>query len=128
MAESTLDRTLVPKIVDTKAFPAKPVEMDGVKGATIREVLTARDGAPNFAMRIFDVEPGGHTPLHHHNYEHEVYVLEGQAEIETSEGPRPIRSGDALYVPANSLHQFRNTGATTLKFICLIPSLENCTK
>ena len=128
MAESLLDRTLVPKVIDTKAFPAKPVEMDGVQGATIREVITARDGAPNFAMRIFEVESGGHTPLHHHNYEHEVYVLEGQAEIETSEGAKPIKAGDALYVPANSLHQFRNTGGAALKFICLIPSLENCAK
>lgn len=122
------DATLIPKIVDTIAFPPKPVQMDGVKGATIREVITERDGAPNFAMRIFEVEKDGHTPLHHHNFEHEVYILQGAGEIETSEGAKNFKAGDAIYVPANALHQFRNTGGETLKFICLIPKMENCAR
>ncbi len=119
---------LIPKIIDTNAFPSKPVEMDGVKGATIREVITGRDGAPNFAMRVFEVESGGHTPLHTHNYEHEVYILTGSGEIETAEGAKTLKPGDAIFVPANALHQFRNTGNQAMKFICLIPSMENCTK
>lgn len=127
-APTAADPTLVPKVVDTIAFPAKPVQMEGVKDATIREVITERDGAPNFAMRIFEVAPGGHTPLHHHNFEHEVYVLGGCGELESSEGPKPIRQGDAVYVPANALHQFRNTGGETLKFICLIPAMSHCAR
>jgi quercetin dioxygenase-like cupin family protein len=122
------DATLIPKIVDTLNFPAKPVAMDGVKDATIREVITERDGAPNFAMRIFEVAPEGHTPLHFHPYEHEIYILGGSGEMQTSEGPKPIKAGDAIYVQADALHQFRNTGSDTLKFICLIPKLHNCAK
>lgn len=122
------DPTLVPKVVDTHAFPAKAVQMEGVKGATIREVITDRDGAPNFAMRVFEVEAGGHTPLHHHNYEHEVYILGGKGEIESSEGPKALKQGDAVYVPANALHQFRNTGSEPLKFICLIPIMNHCAR
>jgi len=130
MADSltAADPNLIPKIVDTDAFPAKPVEMDGVKGATIREVITAKDGAPNFAMRVFEVEAGGHTPLHHHPYEHEVFILEGAGEIETSEGAKDFKKGDAIFVPANALHQFRNTGEGAMKFICLIPAPQDCTK
>ncbi len=126
----TTDTTseLIPKIIDTNSFPAKPVEMEGVKGATIREVITDRDGAPNFAMRVFEVEAGGHTPLHTHNYEHEVYILGGSGEIETAEGAKTLKEGDAIFVPANALHQFRNTGGETLKFICLIPAIQNCAR
>lgn len=119
---------LIPTVIDTEAFPAKPVEMEGVKDATVREVLTAREGAPNFAMRIFDVQPGGHTPLHSHNYEHEIYVLGGKGEMYTAEGPRALKPGDAILVPANAEHQFRSVGTDPLKFICLIPIEQNCAK
>jgi quercetin dioxygenase-like cupin family protein len=118
----------IPTIIDTNAFPAKPVQMDGVKGATIREVITARDGAPNFAMRVFEVEAGGHTPLHSHNYEHEVYILAGRGELHTAEGPKTFKPGDAILVPANAEHQFRTLGDEPMKFICLIPIMENCAR
>ena len=93
------DPNLLPKIVDTEQFQAKPVEMEGVKDATIREVITEADGAPNFAMRIFEVEVGGHTPLHTHDYEHEIYILGGQGQMETAEGPQDLAQGNALGVP-----------------------------
>jgi quercetin dioxygenase-like cupin family protein len=125
---STPVQTLVPKIIDTAAFPAKPVRMEGVKDALIREVITGADGAPNFAMRIFDVAPGGHTPRHSHNYEHEIYVLAGAGEMHTAEGPRTFKAGDAIYVPANAEHQFRTVGDETLRFICLIPIAQNCAR
>jgi quercetin dioxygenase-like cupin family protein len=32
----------------------------------MRELITERDGAPNFAMRIFDIEPSTSTPFHTH--------------------------------------------------------------
>ena len=55
---------------DTKATQELP-------GVTKREVVNAIDGAPTFCMRVFDLEPGGSTPWHTHNWEHEVYILEG---------------------------------------------------
>lgn len=128
MTATNADPALLPTIVDVERFPAKPVAMDGVKDAQIREVITAREGAPNFAMRVFDVAPGGHTPLHHHDYEHEIYILAGRGEIETSAGPRALHSGQAILVPANALHQFRNTGEETLRFICLIPIAQSCVR
>ncbi|MBL9124228.1 MAG: hypothetical protein JNG90_11390, partial [Planctomycetaceae bacterium] len=61
--------------------PAEPVVMPGAQGCTVRWLVGARDQAPNFAMRQFEVEPGGFTPRHQHPYEHEVYVLEGQGVV-----------------------------------------------
>ena len=128
MSQTAADPKLVPQIIDVEKFPAKPVQMDGVKDATIREVITASNGAPNFAMRVFDVAPGGHTPLHHHNYEHEVYIVAGQGEMETAEGTKTFGAGAAIYVPANAIHQFRNTGGETLRFVCLIPIEQHCAR
>ena len=33
----------------------------------------------------------------------------------------PLRGGTVVYVPGSQLHQFRNTGATPMRFLCLIP-------
>jgi len=110
-------------IVHSREFPPKKVEMEGAEGATIRELLTCREGTPNFAMRMFEVAPGGHTPLHTHPYEHEVFILDGEGELGGGLEARPLRPGDAVFVPPSALHQFRNTGQKTLRFLCLIPNL-----
>ena len=119
---------MAPKVIPHTSISAKPVKMDGVKDATIRELITGTDGAPNFAMRLFEVAPGGHTPLHGHNYEHEVFILEGQGRLNGGDREKPLRKGDAVFVPANAAHQFENTGSEPLKFICLIPIQHNCAK
>jgi len=38
--------------------------------------------------------------------------------IEVTDG---LKAGDVVFVPANELHQFRNTGRGVLAFLCLIP-------
>ena len=43
----------------------------------VRWLITEDIGAINFAMRLFEMEPGGYSPLHSHPWEHEVYVLSG---------------------------------------------------
>jgi len=104
------------------------MQMDGVQGVTMRLMVGRSDGAPNFAMRHFTVEPGGHTPRHSHNYEHEVFIVEGAGQIENNGEKRGIRAGDVIYVQPNVLHQFVNTGNTPLKFLCLVPVTFDCGK
>ncbi|MBN1458335.1 MAG: cupin domain-containing protein [Armatimonadetes bacterium] len=72
-------------------------------------------------MRLFEVAPGGNTPFHDHAWEHEVYVLKGEAEVVSEAGARPISEGDAVLVEPGEKHQFRNVGDDTVKFLCMIP-------
>lgn len=104
----------------------RALDMDGVRGVRMRLLVGRGDGAPTFSMREFTVEPGGHTPHHAHNYEHEVLILEGTGEADSEGGPRPIAAGDVLFVPANERHQFRNTGSGDLRFVCLVPAHFDC--
>lgn len=110
------------KIAHLTEIPAEPVDMDGAKNCKVQLAVTPRDGAPNFAMRIFDVAPGGHTPLHHHPYEHEIYVMQGRGSIWREGQEVPLKPGDVLYVPADETHQFKNAGGEAFKFMCLIPA------
>jgi quercetin dioxygenase-like cupin family protein len=106
--------------------PLKPVQMDGVQGASMAIMVGREDGAPNFSLRQFKVEPGGHTPFHSHDYEHEVFVVEGGGTIFLDGAERPIRSGDVIYVPAEEQHQFKADPKAGLRFLCLVPATRNC--
>lgn len=121
----TSDRVLIRNIDDT---PRTPVKMEGVEGATMAIMVGRADGAPHFALRQFAVEPGGHTPRHRHDYEHEVYVVGGEGTVLLGGRENPIRGGDVIYVPANEEHQFRSSQGQTgpLRFLCIVPIEQNC--
>ena len=110
------------KICDYKDIELNEVNDEGADKVSIRQVITKEDGAPNFSMRVFDVQPGGHTPHHQHEWEHEVFILDGTAEIETEEGTKTAPAGSVVFVPSNEPHQFRNETSKVMRFICLIPN------
>jgi len=94
---------------------------EGVEGVTVRWVINDTDGAPHFAMRVFDVQPGRSTPYHNHWWEHEVFVLDGEGVVVQQDGETPISSGSVILVEGDEMHRFRNTGEGVMRFICLIP-------
>ena len=106
--------------------PAKPMTMPGAERVQMRLLVGRDDGAPNFAMRVFDVEAGGQTPHHQHNYEHEIMVLDGTGVAVCGDTPHAVTAGDVIFVTANELHQFRNTGDTTFRFMCIVPTQFDC--
>ena len=110
------------KVNQYEQVPQQPVEMEGSAGCHVRWLLGERDGTPNFAMRQFEVAPGGYTPRHSHPYEHEVFVLEGEGVVYEGDRPHPLKAGDVVFVKPDEVHQFRNPGASPLKFLCLIPN------
>jgi quercetin dioxygenase-like cupin family protein len=98
---------------------AEPIE--GLQGVTIRWLWAEQDGVPNFALRLFEVQPGASTFFHTHPYEHELYVLSGQAVLRSKDGERALAANDTAFVPENEGHQLVNTGRSTLRFLCAIP-------
>jgi quercetin dioxygenase-like cupin family protein len=107
----------IAKYSDTKPTQEMP-------GVTKREVITARDGAPNFCMRVFEVEPDSTTPNHTHPWEHEVFVLAGTGVAKGDQGESEISQGSVVFIAPDERHCFINTGAQVLRFICLIPIQE----
>lgn len=112
------------RIKEASAVEAEAVE--GAPGVTVRWVLTERDGANNFSMRLFEIAPGGQTEHHTHPWEHEVFVLSGSGRVWSEEGEREIGPEQVVLVPAGELHHFANAGDQPLKFICCVPSQRLC--
>jgi quercetin dioxygenase-like cupin family protein len=110
------------QIKKLEQVPANDVTMEGASKCRVRWLIGEADKAPTFAMREFEVAPGGHTPKHFHDYEHEVYVLAGKGTIVDGDEERPLVAGDVIFVAPNDVHQFRNTGRESMRFLCLIPN------
>ena len=110
----------------SKVFPyhsiqSEPVIIEGASKVKVRWLITKKLGANNFAMRLFEVESGGFSPLHNHPWEHEAFILEGEGQLFNGEDVTPFKAGDVVFVPPEKMHQFINNGKQLLKFICLIP-------
>jgi quercetin dioxygenase-like cupin family protein len=96
---------------------------EGASKLKVRWLITKETGAENFVMRLFEMEPEGHSPFHAHPWEHEVFILDGKGYVVSEDGEVRFRSGDVIFVPPNEKHQFKNDGAESLRFLCLIPIL-----
>ena len=100
-------------------IPAEKVETG--KNTTIRWLISESEGAPHFYMRLLEIGPGGSTPHHTHEWEHEVFIIEGNGKLMGDGEEMPLKSGDAVFVPGGEIHHFESAGQQTMKMLCLIP-------
>ena len=103
------------------ATPDAAVTEEGAKDVRIKWLISQDNGAPTFLMRHFTVDAGGFTPFHSHDWEHEVYVLEGSGKVKYEDREEKIAPGDAILIPPNKKHQFQASPDKALKFLCMVP-------
>ncbi len=94
----------------------------GAEKVSIRVLMGAAVGAPNFVMRQFEVAPGGATPYHTHDWEHEVFVLSGRGKVRRKDGESELGPGSFVYVAPNEEHAFACAGDSPLSFLCVVPA------
>lgn len=98
-------------------------QMEGAKDLFKQVPISANDGSPTFSIRVFTMEPGGHTPYHTHPFEHLNFVIKGNGAVVTETGEHvPIKEGDFILVLPEEKHQYRNTSPEgDLIVICGVP-------
>jgi quercetin dioxygenase-like cupin family protein len=97
---------------------------EGFQGMFQRFLWSTDDGCRNFAMRLMEFEPDGHTSYHAHLEEHQFFFLEGEPVIVDAEGKEiRLTAGDTVYVAPDEPHQVKNGGTSVMKMICMIPIL-----
>ena len=97
-------------------------DMVGADGVYKQVPISRENGAPTFSFRVFTIEPGGHTPIHTHPFEHENYIIEGQGAILIGDREHQIKKGDFVLVLPGEKHQYRNTSASqAMVMICAVP-------
>ena len=74
------------------------------KGVAMKMLLSPEE-SPNFAMRNFTIQAGGHMPLHTNIIEHEQYVLGGRAKVTIGEDVFEASVGDILLIPESQKYK-----------------------
>jgi quercetin dioxygenase-like cupin family protein len=101
----------------------EPIVMNDGQSSGIKffPMITKKDGAPNFAMRLFEFSPSGHTPKHAHPWEHEVVILSGSGYVIEGDEKVPVAKEDFIIVPPGVLHQFM-AGSEGMDMVCVVPN------
>ena len=81
-------------------------------GARTVQLVTRKLGATGFINGVTEFDPGAGIPLHSHNVEESVVILEGDAIVEIDGVEHRVGAGDATFLPANVPHRFRNASTT----------------
>ncbi len=84
----------------------KPHERGG--GARTIPLVTSATGSRSLLNGITEFGPGAAIPLHTHNCEESVMVLEGEARVEIDGVEHRMGAGDTTWVPAGVPHRFVN--------------------
>jgi quercetin dioxygenase-like cupin family protein len=95
--------------------------MAGASGVEKQVPISREDGTPAYSFRVFTIAPGGHTPLHRHDFEHLNYVIAGSGEVVAESGPKPLKQGDFVLVQPGETHQYRNTSQQPFVVVCAVP-------
>jgi quercetin dioxygenase-like cupin family protein len=98
------------------------IQDNNAKDVNFYPAITAKDGAPNFALRLFEIESNGHTPFHSHNWEHEVYIIEGYGFLKGETEQLKIEKDNFIFVEPQEFHQFI-AGDKGLRMICIVPNI-----
>lgn len=111
------------KIIDPATVPKLKMTMEGAEKTHKQLVIGADDGSPNLSVRVFTIEPNGHTPFHSHPFEHLNYVIDGHGVLVNEDGEeQEIRTGDFALVLPDEKHQYRNgSQQEPLVMICAVP-------
>ena len=94
-------------------------------GARTIPLVTRRTGSTSFINGITIFEPGAAIPMHRHNCEESVMLLEGTAIAEIDGVEYPIQAGDITFIPANLPHRFRNVSDSEgMKILWIYASVD----
>ena len=100
-----------PLIRNVKDFPA----------GTPARLISADDNPSLVTLAYSVIEPGGTSSHHIHEWEHEVYIIEGSGTLVADGKEYPVKAGDAMFIPPMVDHVTRNDGDGNIRRIEINP-------
>lgn len=88
----------------------------------LRELLHRDKGDFTFRYSLAHAKlPKGKTSMPHRLKASEVYyIIKGKGLMHIDQDSRRVGAGDAIYIPAHSKQYLKNTGKTTIEFLCIV--------
>jgi quercetin dioxygenase-like cupin family protein len=109
-------------MVNSSDAVVEDLSKESASNVRVRYLIDERQDSNHFSLRLYTVEKNGHRPLDQHEYEHQVYILQGQGSLKEEKSGsalRDLREGDSIFIPSNAVHQFINERDEPLVFLCV---------
>jgi quercetin dioxygenase-like cupin family protein len=98
--------------------------VDRGDGIRTTPLVTKELGAKHLTTGITRFPVGAKVPMHSHNCDEQVTILEGEAEAELDGRRHRLHPYDTTLIPANKPHRFVNVGTTPLAILWIYASSE----
>jgi quercetin dioxygenase-like cupin family protein len=98
--------------------------VDRGNGIRTTPLVTKELGSKHITTGITRFPVGAKVPMHLHNCDEQVTILEGEAEAEIDGQRHRLHAYDTTLVPANKPHRFVNVGTTPLAILWIYDSPE----
>ena len=102
---------------------SKAITMTGAKNSAMKVLVSPVEGWEDYVMRVVEVEKDGYTPKHNHPWPHINYMIDGEGELFIDGKINKVKAGSFAFVPPGAMHQFRNSGKSIFRFICIVPKI-----
>jgi quercetin dioxygenase-like cupin family protein len=97
--------------------PAELPVINRARGVLSQPLVMADRGSTSLTMGISTFEPGAVIPLHSHNVEEAITILEGEAVAIIDGKEYVVRPYDTTFAPSGIQHHFRNDSDRPMKFL-----------
>jgi len=97
--------------------PAELPTINRAKGVITQPLVMAERGSASLTMGISTFQPGAVIPLHTHNVEEAITILEGEAVAIIDGQVSVCRPYDTTFVPPGTPHHFRNDSGREMRFL-----------
>jgi 3-isopropylmalate dehydrogenase len=93
-------------------------------GVRTYPLVSAATGSTQTLSGVTEIDPGAAVPLHFHNCDETVVVLEGEAQAEIAGQAHQVGPGETTWIPAGVHHRFRNAGEARVRIFWTYASLD----
>ena len=98
--------------------------VDRGNGIQTIPLVTKEIGSKQITTGLTRFPAGAKVPLHSHNCDEQVTILEGEAEAEVDGERHRLRPFDTTLVPGDKPHRFVNVGTSHLTILWIYTSAE----
>ncbi|TAL34017.1 MAG: cupin domain-containing protein [Spirochaetes bacterium] len=74
-------------------------------------------GNAGISIQVSSIPVGSEQPLHRHAPEQCYYIIRGTGLMVIEEERETVNTGDAIYVPGDTMHGIKNTGSEVLEYL-----------
>lgn len=108
-------------IAQEKDCPVVSITHPDARKAQMKVLVGPDQGWQDHVMRLIELDPEGCTPHHAHAWPHINYMVEGEGILHMEGKDTMVSAGSYAYVPADTVHHFKNSGFGKFRFICIVP-------